>query len=68
MSPANAIGASLAGLQAQAREIQAALDACPKGAAGSGCRKTHRTRMKQLNEEAKRKALGFGERHGLPTE
>ena len=70
---ANALGASLAGLQDdafvnQAREIQAALDACPRGTPGRDCRKTHRARMKQLDEDAKRRAFEFAERHGLPTE
>lgn len=67
LEEANALGVSLAGLQDQAREIQAALDACPKGSAGRDCRKTQRARMKRLDEDARSQALDFGERHGLPV-
>lgn len=68
LDEANALGASLAGLQDQARAIQDALDACPDDRAGRDCRNTHRARMKQLNEDARRRALDFGQRHGLPIE
>lgn len=68
LEEANALGASLAALQSEARAIQADLDACPAGAAGRECRKTHRARMQRLNDDAKRRALDFGREHGLPVD
>lgn len=68
LDEANALGASLSALQHEARRIQEALDACPDGAVGRDCRKHHRARMKQLNEDAKRRALEFGRNNGLPVD
>lgn len=68
LDEANALGASLSAMQEEARQIQAALDACPDGASGRACRALHRDRMRQLNEDARRRALEFGARHGLPVD
>ena len=55
-------------LQAQARGIQEALDACPKGRDGRDCRERERARMKALEDQFRQQALDYGRRHGLPVE
>lgn len=67
ISEATTLGLDLNQLQAEAAEIQQALDACPKGSTGKDCRKTHRQRMKELNERARQQALDYARRHGLPV-
>ena len=55
-------------LQAQARGIQEALDACPKGPDGRVCRERERARMKALEDQFRQQALDYGRRHGLPVD
>lgn len=55
-------------LQAEARGIQEALDACPKGQAGRECRTRERARMKALEDRFREQALDYGRRHGLPVD
>ncbi|GGA81303.1 hypothetical protein GCM10011521_19560 [Arenimonas soli] len=61
------IGQQGLSLQAQARGIQEALDACPKGRAGRDCRERERARMKALEDQFRQQALDYGRRHGLPV-
>ena len=55
-------------LQAEARGIQEALDACPNGQAGRECRTRERARMKALEDRFREQALDYGRRHGLPVD
>ena len=62
------IGQQGLSLQAEARGIQEALDACPKGRDGRVCRERERARMKALEDQFRQQALDYGRRHGLPVE
>jgi hypothetical protein len=68
LDEANAIGASQVDFIGQARRIEEALAACPRGRAGSECRDRYRREMKELNERFRDQALDFGRRHGLPVD
>ena len=68
LDEANAIGASSVDFVGQARRIEEARAACPRGRAGSECRDRYRREMKELNERFRDQALDFGRRHGLPVD
>lgn len=68
LDEATQIGRRGMSLQAEARGIQEALDACPSGRDGRDCRERERGRMKALEDRFREQALDYGRRHGLPVD
>ena len=52
----------------EARAIQDALDACPRGQAGRDCRAALRERKKALEQARRDQVLDWARRHGLPVD